>query len=64
MLPLALEVGGIGVYEADLQHKGVRFSPELCIILGLPVGTVRSRLHRARLLVRDQLKGIFQQGAS
>ena len=29
-------------------------------MLDLPVGTVRSRLHRARLQLRDQLKGAFQ----
>src|SRR5437763_1076493 len=27
-------------------------------ILALPVGTVRSRLHRARLQLRDQLRGV------
>jgi RNA polymerase sigma-70 factor (ECF subfamily) len=27
-------------------------------ILDLPVGTVRSRLHRARLQLRDELKGV------
>lgn len=27
-------------------------------VLDLPVGTVRSRLHRARLQMRDQLKGV------
>ncbi len=30
-------------------------------ILDLPVGTIRSRLHRARLQLRDQLKGILQE---
>jgi RNA polymerase sigma-70 factor (ECF subfamily) len=30
-------------------------------ILELPVGTIRSRLHRARLQLRDQLKGVFQE---
>jgi RNA polymerase sigma-70 factor, ECF subfamily len=32
-------------------------------ILDLPIGTIRSRLHRARLQLRDQLKGIFQEDA-
>jgi RNA polymerase sigma-70 factor (ECF subfamily) len=30
-------------------------------ILDLPVGTVRSRLHRARLHMRDQLKRVLQE---
>jgi RNA polymerase sigma-70 factor (ECF subfamily) len=30
-------------------------------ILDLPVGTVRSRLHRARMQLRDQLKTILQE---
>lgn len=29
-------------------------------MLDLPVGTVRSRLHRARIELRDQLKGVLQ----
>jgi RNA polymerase sigma-70 factor, ECF subfamily len=29
-------------------------------ILDIPVGTVRSRLHRARLQLKDQLKAVFQ----
>lgn len=30
-------------------------------ILDLPVGTVRSRLHRARMQLRDQLKALLQE---
>ncbi len=30
-------------------------------ILDMPVGTVRSRLHRARLQLRDELKEVFQE---
>lgn len=32
-------------------------------VLDLPVGTVRSRLHRARLQLREQLNGIFDDSA-
>ena len=34
---------------------------QIAEILDLPVGTIRSRLHRARLQLRDQLKGVFQE---
>ena len=30
-------------------------------ILDLPVGTIRSRLHRARLALRDELNRIMQE---
>jgi RNA polymerase sigma-70 factor (ECF subfamily) len=33
---------------------------QIAEILELPVGTIRSRLHRARLQLRDQLKGMLQ----
>lgn len=39
LLRLAVQVGGIGIYESDLEHNRTRFSPELCSILGLPLGT-------------------------
>jgi RNA polymerase sigma-70 factor (ECF subfamily) len=32
-------------------------------MLDLPVGTVRSRLHRARMELREQLKGVLQEEA-
>jgi RNA polymerase sigma-70 factor (ECF subfamily) len=34
---------------------------QIAEILDLPIGTIRSRLHRARLQLRDQLKGVFQE---
>jgi PAS domain S-box-containing protein len=39
LLPLALQVGRIGIFESDLERRRTRFSPELCAILRLPVGT-------------------------
>lgn len=34
---------------------------QIAEILDLPIGTIRSRLHRARLQLRDELKGILQE---
>src|SRR5262245_4821204 len=39
LLRLAVQVGGIGIYETDLERNRTRFSPELCAMLGLPAGT-------------------------
>ena len=39
LLRLAVQVGGIGIYETDIEHGRTRFSPELCAILGLPAET-------------------------
>ena len=33
-------------------------------VLELPVGTVRSRLHRARLQLRDELKEVLQENSA
>jgi len=34
---------------------------QIAEILEVPIGTIRSRLHRARLQLRDQLKGVIQE---
>lgn len=33
---------------------------EIAEVLGLPVGTVKSRVHRGRMLLKDRLSGYFQ----
>lgn len=37
---------------------------QIAEILDVPVGTVRSRLHRARLQMREQLENVFREHAS
>jgi PAS domain S-box-containing protein len=53
VLPLALEVGKIGIFESDLEHRRTRFSPELCKLLGLPIGTAMSYEDASRLIHED-----------
>jgi signal transduction histidine kinase len=39
LLRLVIEVSGIGVFETDLRRRQTRLSAELCVLLGLPVGS-------------------------
>jgi PAS domain S-box-containing protein len=52
-LRLAVQVGGIGIYETDFEQDRTRFSPELCIILGLPAGTEMTHAEASRLFVEQ-----------
>ena len=49
-LRLAVQVGGIGVFESNLDRRRTRFSPELCTMLGLPVGTQMTYEEASRLI--------------
>ena len=53
ILPLAVEVGRIGIFETDFGRKRTRFSPELCSLLGLPIGTVMSYAESSRIIHED-----------
>ena len=39
LLRLALQAARVGIFETDLKLRRTRFSPELCELLGLPIGT-------------------------
>jgi PAS domain S-box-containing protein len=55
LLRLAVQVGGIGIYDSDIEHNRTRFSPELCAILGLPPGSEMTFTEASRLFdVRDR----------
>jgi PAS domain S-box-containing protein len=63
LLRLAVQVGGIGTFESDLERKRTRFSPELCAILGLPAGTEMSYEEASRLIDerdRDAVKASIE----
>lgn len=55
LLRLAVQVSGIGIFQTDFDRNWTRFSPELCAILGLPVGTEMTFTEASRLFdERDQ----------
>jgi PAS domain S-box-containing protein len=55
LLRLAVQVGGIGIFDTDLEGKRTRFSSELCTILGLPAGTQLDYADSSRIVdERDQ----------
>ena len=65
LLRLAIQVGGIGIYETDFERDRSRFSPELCAILGLPVGAEMT-YEEATFLYhgRDRVTAIARADAS
>src|SRR5262249_51341869 len=58
LLRLAVQVGGIGIFETDLEAKRTRFSDELCAILGIPPGTELSYAEASRLIDERDRDGI------
>src|SRR6476659_11379859 len=49
LLRLAVQVGGVGIFQTDFERDRTCFSPELCSLLGLPVGTEMTFAQASRL---------------
>ena len=45
----------------ELRYFEGMEEPEIAKTAGIPRGTVKSRLHRARMALRDKLKPMFEQ---
>jgi PAS domain S-box-containing protein len=55
LLRLAVQVGGIGIFDTDLEQRKTLFSPELRVILGLPGGAEMGYEEASQLVdARDQ----------
>ena len=63
-LKRANEINGSGFLLLSYSSSQLRDEREAVIaeILDIPIGTVRSRLHRARSEMRDRLKPYFDSG--
>ena len=53
ILQLAVQLAGIGIFENDLQRMYTRYSPELCQLLGVPVGTELPYQENGRFVHED-----------
>ena len=56
---LVQETFAKALYLADLEGLGYR---QICILTGIPLGSVKSSLHRARSRLRAQLGSYASQG--
>jgi PAS domain S-box-containing protein len=62
LLRLAIQGGSVGIFESDLERQQTGLSPELCGILGLPVGT-RMSYHKAMQLFDQRDRSVVQAKA-
>jgi PAS domain S-box-containing protein len=53
LVHLAIQAGGIGIYDTDFEQNRTRFSPELCAILGLAEGAQMTYAEASKLFHED-----------